>query len=132
MVDTVDVKYIRSGPRKAAVKLTNISDGTGESTVTKVDISTLVGPNGVAPTKTSIESIEATVQGFTSVHLFWDHTANDELAILGTGFTYFNWEDVGGHVDPASAGSTGDILLTTVGASASSTYDITIVFRLKD
>ena len=132
MVDLVDVKYIRNGPRKAVVKLTNISDGTGEAAVIKVDLSALVGPNGVAPTKTVVESIQANVQGFTSVQLHFDHTTDDELAILGTGFTYLDWEDVGGHVDPASTGGTGDIVLTTIGASATATYDISITFRLKD
>jgi hypothetical protein len=32
--------------------------------------------------------------------------------------------------DPASAGGTGNILLTTAGASATATYDITLVLTL--
>jgi len=132
MVDTVDTKVLSATTRKYTLKLTNISDGTGETTVTKLDISTLVGPDGTAPTSTVVESIEGMVQGFSSVHLFWDHTTNDEIAVLGTGYTYFDWRDIGGNADPKSSGGTGDILLTTVGASATATYDITITLRLKD
>lgn len=132
MVDTVNTDYIFKGTRRVAVKMTNVSDGTGESAVAKVDLSTLVGPNGSAPTKTVVERIEGMVQGFTSVRLFWDHTTDDELAVLGTGYTFFDWTDVGGFTDPASTGGTGDIVLTTAGAAAGATYDITIWVRLKD
>ena len=132
MADTVGIDYIFKGTRKVKVKLTNISDGTGESVVSKVDISTLIGPNGSAPTKVTVEQVEGMIQGFSSIHLFFDHTTNDELAILGTGYTYFDWKDGGGFTDPASTGGTGDILLTTIGATATATYDITITLRLKD
>lgn len=131
MADTVDVRPLFIGTRRVAYRFTNVSDGTGEAAVTKVDISTLVGPDGrTAPTKTVIEQIEWSIQGFTSVRLFWDHTTDDEIAVLsGAGFKDFR--EVGGMVDPASAGDTGDIKLTTAGAAAGATYDITITMRLK-
>jgi hypothetical protein len=132
MADAVDVQYIFTGTRRVKVKLTNISDGTGEAAVIKVNISDLIGPNGQAPTRTVVENVEAMVQGFTSVHLFWDHTTDDEISILGTGYSYFDWADVGGFTDPASTGGTGDIVLTTVGATATATYDIVLTLRLKD
>ncbi len=132
MADTVDTQYIFTGTRRIKVKLTNISDGTGESAVTKVDLSTLTGPDGTAPTKCTVEMIEATVQGFSSVKLYWDHTSDDELAVLGAGYSFFDWRDVGGFTDPASAGGTGDIVLTTTGASATATYDIVLTIKLKD
>ena len=131
MVDTVDTNSIFTGTRKITRKFTNISDGTGETSVVKVDISGLTGPNGVgAPTYTSIEKIEGNVQGFTSVRLHWDHTTDDEIAILGTGCYYGDWRDEGCLVDPRSTGGTGDILLTTAGAAAGATYDITMTIRL--
>ena len=88
-------------------------------------------PDGVnAPTRTTIEQIEWSIQGFSSVRLFWDHTADDEIAVLaGAGFK--DYREYGGLVDPASAGGTGDILITTAGAALNATYDITITFRLK-
>lgn len=131
MADTVDVRPLFVGERRAAYRLTNVCDGTGESAVVKLDISTLVGPDGVnAPTKVAIEQLEWSIQGFTSVRLFWDHTTDDEIAVLsGQGFK--DYRDFGGLLDPASAGGTGDIVLTTAGNTAGSTYDITLVVKLK-
>ena len=90
MVDTVDSKVVFAGTRRRVVHLTNISDGTGEADVVKVDVSALTGPDGTAPTYTVIEEIQWSINGFTSVRLEWDATTDDEIAILGTGNGYFN------------------------------------------
>jgi hypothetical protein len=130
MADTVDTKVVFSGRKRYVVHLTNVSDGTGESGVAKVDISALTG-FGFTPTYTVVDMIEANVQGFTSVRLFWDHTTDDEIAVLGTGPNLIDWNAVGGNVDPKSTGGTGDILLTTAGAVSGATYDITLYLRPK-
>ena len=130
MADTVDSKVIHSG-RRYGVHITNVSDGTGESAVVKVDISTLTDPNGAVCTKFQVDRIEYNIQGFTSVRLFWDHTTDDELAVLPAGSGVMDWSVGGGKKDPASAGGTGDIVLTTAGAIANATYDITIWGRPK-
>ena len=132
MVDTVDSKVVFAGTRKRIVKLTNISDGTGESDVVKVDVSALIGPDGTAPTYTAIEEVQWSIQGFTSVRLEWDAATDDEALILAAGNGYMNFANVGGLVDPRAAGTTGDILLTTAGAVSGATYDLTLVVRLKD
>ena len=131
MADTVDTLNVFTGGNRIVRRFTNISDATGESAVIKVDISTLTGPNGNAPSKLVVEEIQSDVQGFASVRLFWDATTDDEIAMLGTGKDYRNYKNVGGLVDPASSGATGDILLTTNGAVSGATYDITLVLRLK-
>ena len=41
MADAVTSQTIVDGDRYAVIKLTNVSDGTGESAVTKVDVSSL-------------------------------------------------------------------------------------------
>ena len=41
MADAVTSQTIIDGPNKAVMKFTNISDGTGESAVVKVDVSAL-------------------------------------------------------------------------------------------
>jgi len=128
--DVVDSIVLHNGTRKYVIRLTNASDSTGETGVTKVDISGLTGPNGSSPTRTVIEEIEYDVQGFSSVRLYWDHTTDDEIAMLsGTG--YKDYRPYGGLVDPGSSGGTGDILLTTIGATTTSTYSILISMRLK-
>lgn len=131
MADVVDSKVLFNGTRKYSVRLTNVSDGTGESAVIKVDISTLIGPNGAAPTSAKVREVLWSIQGFTSVRLFWDHTTDDEIVVLSAGNGYANYEGVGGMNDPKTTGGTGDILLTTAGAVSGATYDITLVLELK-
>lgn len=132
MADTVDTLVVHAGYKNYTIRITNVSDGTGESAVAKVTLSGLAGPNlGLPPTGTKIKEISWSIQGFTSVRLFWDHTTDDEIVVLGPGNGYANWTGVGGLVDPRSAGGTGNILLTTAGAASNATYDITIVLELK-
>lgn len=128
MADTVTSQTVHGQSGKSGryvYHLTNISDGTGESGVTKVDISTLVARGGGAPSKTKVLRIDYSVSGFNYVVLRWDHTADDTIAVL-KGQGVFDWTLEGGLVDPASTGGTGDILLTTNGGSSGSAYDITL------
>lgn len=130
MADAVDSKVIQNGNRYYVLHIQNNSDGTGESGVTKVDISTLNAPNGSPCTYTSIESISGEVWG-GEVQLLWDHTTDDEIALC-SGFVNFDWSWEGGNVDPRSAGDTGDIKLTTNGFTATSGYDLTIRLKKKN
>jgi hypothetical protein len=129
MADTVDIKTVFQGARRLVTHLTCISDGTGETAVAKVDISTFT-QFGFTPTASVIYLIEYNVQGFTSVRLFWDHTTDDEIAMLSLAGV-IDWNAFGGNADPKTAGGTGDILLTSAGAVAGATYDITLHLRLK-
>lgn len=128
MADTVDTVTLFRGTTRCAVRLTNISDGTGESAVVKVDKSALAVLLGITePAKIIIEYMDWAIQGFASVRLHFDHTTDDEIAVLcGNGARDFTPFD--GLVDPGSAGGTGDIILTTNGGGSGSTYDIFIVF----
>jgi hypothetical protein len=130
MADTVTSQVIANGPRYHAVHLTGVSDGTGETLVAKVALSTLRLENGVVPTKTSVKEIQWSIQGFSSVRLYWDHTADDTLAILAAGNGYSEFGALGFLSDPASAGGTGNILLTSSGAVSGATYDIVLVLTL--
>jgi hypothetical protein len=130
MADTVDVKHLFNGKRWDVFHLTNRSDGTGESGVTKVDISTFTTVDGQVPTYSSVDRIEYNVWGFNYAALLWDHTTDDEIAVCA-GQGVMDWTDLGGNVDPRSAGDTGDIKLTTSGTTANSGYDITLYVRMK-
>ena len=46
MADAVTSQTIQDDNRKAVLKFTNISDGTGESAVTKIDVSALTKNSG--------------------------------------------------------------------------------------
>ena len=130
MADTVQVTTINDGDRNLVVQLTNTSDGTGESAVTKIDISTLSFSDGEVPNSLSLQEIQWNMQGITSVTLEWDATTNDEMVLLN-GNGYKNFEDSGGLPDPQSTGSTGDVALTTAGATSGGTYDIVARFKKK-
>ena len=116
------------------VHMTNISDGTGESAVKKVDKSTYTTTDGAEPDSLDIETVRWNVQGFASVRILWDHTTDDvALALSGSGYDDFRGDGAArffqGLKDPRSAGDTGDILLTTNGGVSGSTYDITLRLR---
>jgi hypothetical protein len=130
MVDTVNTQVVFNGNRRYTVHLTNESDGTGESAVTKVDISTLTDGAGVAATYFTVDLIEYSVWGFDYATLEWDATVNDEIAVL-FGQGVIDWVAFGGKTDPQSSGSTGDLVLTTNGGASGSGYDITLHIRPK-
>src|SRR3990167_3235560 len=135
MTDTVQTNTIFSGARKKVYQFTNISDGVGESAVVKIDRSTLTGPSGTVPTNIVVEQLQWSIQGFTSVRLFWEHSSgDDEIVLLAPGNGVASWVAVGGLKQPTavSAATDGDIYITTNGAVSGATYTITIVVRLKD
>lgn len=132
MADSVTTEYIYSGLKRKILHCTNICDGTGESNVAKADISTLTFYNGIlVPIYTTVDMIDYNIQGFTSIRLYWDHTTDDEIAILPAGVGTIYWNALGGKTDPRTTGGTGDILLSTAGNTSGATYDVTIYFRPK-
>lgn len=127
-------KVVLDGRNKYIIHLTNF-DGTAESAVKKVDISTLVGPDGVnPPSKFTVEAIVYDVQGFSAVKLAFDANTDDPFAVLSLAGT-MDLRGIGGYTDPQSTGYTGDIMLTTVAADSNydgtETYDILLILRKK-
>jgi hypothetical protein len=94
-------------------------------------LSAITFNNGVTPTYSTVDMIEGEIQGFTSVRLYWDHTTDDEIAVLGAGQVLKDWYAYGGKTDPRTTGGTGDIILTTAGATSGATYDLLIHLRPK-
>jgi hypothetical protein len=132
MTDTVTTEYVYNGRRRKVLHLTNISDGTGESAVAKADISALTFGNGEVPSYTTVMMVDYNIQGMASVRLHWDHTTDDEIAVLPAGQGTIDWNAIGGKTDPRTTGGTGDILLTTNGQASGGTYDITLYFVCKN
>ena len=126
MADVVTSQTIFDGEREAVMKFTNVSDGTGETAVLKVDVSAL-SPSafGNACDGVTLDRIHASINGM-SVSLLWDATADVPAVILAPGMYTF---DHGKRIqlpNNASTGKTGDILFTTIGASAGDTYSIVL------
>lgn len=131
MADTVTSEYVFSGHRRKLLHLTNISDGTGESGVVKIDVSALTFNFGQVPTYVTVDMIDYDVQGMSSVRLFFDANTDDELAIIPQGSGTIDFAAYGGKTDPKTTGTTGDVKLTTNGQVSGGTYDLRIHFRPK-
>lgn len=125
MADVVTSQTIFDGQREAVMKFTNVSDGTGETAVLKVDVSALAASAwGKACDGVTLERIHASINGM-SVSLLWDATADVPAVILAPGMYTFKHDRIQLPND-AGAGKTGDILFTTIGASAGDTYSIVL------
>ena len=127
MADAVTSQTIIDGERNCVMKFTNVSDGTGESAVAKVDVSALASnAAGVACSEVRVMRISHAIVGM-SVQLFLDATVNVllvELAESSNG--HMDFKDFGGLPNNAGSGKTGDILFTTKGHSSGDTYSITL------
>ena len=128
MADTVTSQTIQDGERVAILKFTNESDGTGESSVKKVDVSALGKNNlGESCTRVSIRRIYWATRGM-GVDIEFDATTN-VLAIPlpadSTGDEYYDLFT--GIPNNAGSGITGDIDFTTVGHSSGDAYSIILV-----
>jgi len=127
MADAVTTQTIIDGERNCVMKFTNVSDGTGESAVAKVDVSALASNSaGTACSEVRVMRISHAIVGM-SVQLFLDATSNVllmELAESSNG--HMDFKDFGGLPNNAGSGKTGDILLTTKGHSSGDTYSIVI------
>ena len=131
MADAVNSTVIIDGDRNYVIHMDNVSDGTGESAVKKIDISTLTLSDGTVPTMLKLMEVQYAIQGFTYVQLLWDATTDDEIVTLPTGSGVISFDGIGGKADPQSTGTTGDVMLTTAGAASGASYDITAVFKKK-
>ena len=124
MADAVTSQTIFDGSKRAIMKFTNVSDGTGETGVVKVDVSALNPYNGMTCTSVNIERIEAVTIGM-GVDILWEATTDALCMTLGSDqFFAFDFSRFSGIVNNAGAGKNGDILFTTVGAAAGDRYTI--------
>ena len=127
MADAVTSQTIIDGERNCVMKFTNVSDGTGESAVAKVDVSALASNSaGTACSEVRVMRVSHAVVGM-SVQLFLDATSNVllmELAESSNG--HMDFKDFGGLSNNAGSGKTGDILFTTKGHSSGDTYSIVL------
>lgn len=129
MADTVDTIVVFNGQIRIGVRLYCKSDGTGETDVIKITKSTLVNSLGVEPASLDLEEVWWSINGFSSVQMQWDHTADDEIVILAQGNGFQSYAEKGNLRDPRSAGGTGNILLTSSGAVSGASYNLFLVFK---
>ena len=128
MADAVTSTTIQDGNRIAVIQLTNTSDGTGESAVTKVDVSALAAntANGQACTGVKLARIVYSTFGM-SVKLLWNANTNTICWDLNADYTTDeDFTAFGGIQNTSGTGKTGDIKLTTTGHSDGDSYVIVL------
>ena len=127
MADTVASQTILDGERLVIQKFTNISDGTGETAVVKVDVSAL-NPDafGVACNVVKLNKIYATTHGM-EVRILWDATTDVFAWMVPQNTNYLmDFSSFGGIPNNAGTGVTGDVLFTTSDASSGDMYTIVL------
>ena len=130
MADAVTSQTIIDGPKTAVLKFTNISDGSGESEVVKVDVSALSkNGNGDTCTKATIEKIWLQCNGM-KVKMLFDASTNVFCIELGENQSgHHDYTSFGGLTNNAGSGVTGDILFTTVGHASADSYTVILQVR---
>ena len=134
MADAVTSQKIVDTDKKLVYKFTNISDGSGESAVTKVDVSGLnTNDQGQTCTRVTITQLWYDIGGIR-VTLEWDATSNVVCAVLGGSAAagvvsvHFDFREWGGVPNNAGSGITGDLALTTHGHTNHDHYTIVAEF----
>jgi hypothetical protein len=137
LADVVTSRLLENGPRRVVYKFTNVSDGTGETGVVKVD-ATSSGPLGVVQQgQTIYPGVHLKIVDMAydvramALRMQWEASSAVDIWIAsGDGAGPFAFLDsragFGGLSNPNTAGATGSILFTTVVAALNSSYSIVL------
>jgi len=127
MADAVTTQTLLDGERLAIMKFTNISDGTGETAVTKVNVSTLTASNsGKACTGVTVTKITSVCHGM-EVRMYWDASTDVPFFLSTINTNYENdFSNFGGITNNAGTGKNGNIVFSTVDASSGDTYTVVL------
>ena len=135
MADAVTSQTLADGDRIAVMKFTNLSDGNGESSVKKVDVSALAASNaGLTPALVTIEQIWYDIGGMR-VALEWNATTNVVAAVVGGSAAagnvsgHMDFRSFGGIKNTLASGYDGDIDLTTSGHTNLDHYTVVLQLR---
>lgn len=128
MADTVNTQTLEQGIRNVVMEFTNVSDGTGESLVTKVDPSTLSPPCA----RVKIRRIKYSTIGM-GVEIYWDGAVDKPAWIIPPDKTdEICFEDAGGLFAPIElAAPTGKLLFSTRGEQNGASYSIILEMSKK-
>ena len=121
ITDTTGVKFVS--------KLTNFSDGTGESLVKKIDASevTFMSEDGNRKIAKIWYSIN-TANPKSAVEIIWDGDTN-ATALLLSGNGYWDLRAAGDEIVNNATTPTGDVLLSTKNFATGDNYTIIVEFR---
>ena len=128
MADAVATQTIQDDGKTAIFRFTNVSDGTGESAVVKIDVSSLASDpmTNAACSSVTIQKIYYTTIGM-GVKIFFDATTDVLAWQLNADWTdTLDFSDFTGIPNNAGSGKTGDVAFTTVGHTSGDVYNIVI------
>jgi len=133
MADAVTSQTLSDGDRTAVMKFTNISDGSGEASVKKVDVSALAtsSRDGATCTRVHITQVWYAISGMR-IDLEWDASTNVKGLILGGGVVleptvgHFDFRSFGGLKNTEASGVSGDVALTTLHHTSNDAYTIVL------
>ena len=130
MADTVSTQVLTDTTGvKFGVKLTNFSDGTGETLVKKVDASTttFMTEDGERKISKIFYSIN-TANPKSAVEIKWDGDTKSTALLLG-GNGYWNLREAGDEIPNNATTPNGDVLLSTRNFTSGDNYSIIVEFR---
>ena len=127
MADSVTSQTLLDGERLAIMKFTNISDGTGETAVTKVNVASLTpSASGKACTGVTVNKITSVCHGL-EVRMYWDATTDVPFFLSTINTNYENdFSRIGGITNNSGVGKNGNIVFSTSDASAGDTYTVVL------
>ena len=130
MADIVTTQTLTdTSGQKFVVKMTNLSDGTGENLVKKVDASetTFMTEDGNRKIAKIWYSIN-TANNKSAVELIWDG-ATDATAALLSGNGHWDLRTSGNEITNNALTPTGDVLVSTKNFADGDNYTILLEFR---
>ena len=121
IADTYGVKYV--------IKMTNLSDGSGETNIKKIDASetTFMSEDGERALARVYYSIN-TSDGKSGVELIWDGVTN-ATALFLSGQGKIDLRTDGNSFKNNATTPTGDVLLSTKNFAKGDNYSIIVEFR---
>ena len=129
MADAVATQILFQGDKQVIMKFTSASDGTGETNVKKVDVATLTPYQGMPCVEVQIDKVYFLTHGM-EVRMLWEATTNVTIMTMPQNNSQtMEFEEFGGLGNNAGTGKTGNILFTTLDASAGDTYTVILVMR---
>jgi hypothetical protein len=120
---------LKEGGNLFTYNVRGVFDTADETNTVIIDLSAKTGPLGAAPSKIRVDEVWWTINGFNSVTLSFDRTA-DVILDYFSGGGYMDFRSYGGKIDNGSGG-TGDLLLTTAGGEDGGSYSFIISGRFK-
>ena len=132
MADLVTSQTLEEGPRNLVMRFTNLSDGTGENGVVKVNATaahgvTIAGNTIYPGVHLKVIGIDYDCKGM-GLRIQWVASTNQDILICENA-DHQDYKRFGGIANPgvvALAGSTGSIAFTTINAAAGASYSVVL------